>query len=107
MKKITASIVVYKNDPGQLTRAISSFLKSTVTGQLTIIDNSPTDFLKQFCYYPSVHYIFNGKNLGYGKGHNLAIRQYLNRSLYHLVLNPDVYFETDILEKLFHFMERN
>src|SRR5258708_729282 len=107
MEKITASIVVYKNDPGQLTRAMSSFLKSTVTGQLTIIDNSPTDFLKQFCYQQDVRYLSPGENLGYGKGHNLAIRQNLNRSLYHLVLNPDVYFGSDVLEKLFHFMESN
>jgi len=107
MEKITASIVVYKNDPGLLQRTIGSFLKSTVTGQLTIIDNSPTNSLKQFCCQPNVHYIFNGKNLGYGKGHNLAIHQQLNRSIYHLVLNPDVYFNHDVLEKLFHFMENN
>lgn len=107
MEKITASIVVYKNDPVLLRRAIDSFLKSTVTGPLTIIDNSPSDELRQMCSGHNLTYIFNNKNLGYGKGHNVAIRQYLDRSLYHLVLNPDVYFEPEVIEKLFYFMEDN
>ena len=107
MEKITASIVVYKNDPCLLKRAIDSFLRSTVTGPLTVVDNSPMDELRQTCDYPRVTYIFNNKNIGYGRGHNLAIRQYLNQSQYHLVLNPDVSFDHDVIEKLFYFMESN
>src|SRR6185369_3138475 len=103
MEKITASIVVYKNDPYLLRRAMDSFLRSTVTGPLTVIDNSPTDELRQSCNYASVTYIFNNKNLGYGKGHNLAIKPYLNESPYHLVLNPDVSFAHEVIEKLFYF----
>jgi len=52
-----------------------------------------------------LNYIFNNDNLGYGRGHNLAIKQCVDRSLYHLVLNPDVRFGPDVIEKLFHFME--
>jgi GT2 family glycosyltransferase len=107
MEKITASIVVYKNDPILLQRAINSFLKSTITGPLTIIDNSPTDELRGTCDSPGLTYVFNNKNLGYGKAHNLAIREYFNRTNYHLVLNPDVSFAHDALEKLYHFMEEN
>lgn len=107
MEKITASIVTYKDDPMLLKQAVDSFLKSTMTGPLAIIDNSPSDELRHTCEHPSVTYIFNNKNLGYGKGHNLAIRQFLNRSKYHLVLNPDVSFAHDVIEKLVHFMESN
>jgi GT2 family glycosyltransferase len=107
MENITASIVVYKNDPCLLKRAIDSFLRSTMTGPLTVIDNSPSDELRQSCEYENVTYIFNNKNLGYGKAHNLAIDRYLNRSLYHLVLNPDVSFNNEVIEKLFYHMESN
>jgi hypothetical protein len=107
MEKITASIVTYKDDPVLLKQAIDSFLKSTVTGPLAIIDNSPSDGLRHTCERPGVSYIFNNKNLGYGKGHNLAIRQFLDQSKYHLVLNPDVSFAHDVIEKLVHFMESN
>ena len=74
---------------------------------MTILDNSTTDEVRLSCYYNSVTYIFNNKNLGYGKAHNLAIRQYLNQSRYHLVLNPDVSFAHDVIEKLYDFMESN
>ncbi len=107
MEKISASIVVYNNEPKLLLLTINSFLHSTVSGPLTIIDNSPTDALRQVCSHLGVHYFFKGENLGYGKGHNFAINFHLENSIYHLVLNPDVYFETDVLEKLFHFMEAN
>jgi len=50
---------------------------------------------------------FNGDNLGFGKAHNLVLSECLDRSRYHLVLNPDVYFEPDVLEKLFTFMEEH
>jgi len=107
MEKITASIVVYKNDPFLLQRTINSFLNSSVTGSLTIVDNSPTDELRSTCNHQEITYIFNNKNVGYGKAHNLAIRECLNRSRYHLVLNPDVSFAPDVIEKLYRFMEEN
>jgi GT2 family glycosyltransferase len=107
MEKITASIVVYKNEHSLLTRAIESFLQSSMTGPLTVVDNSPTDELRQLCDYADVTYIFSNKNLGYGRAHNLAIKQYINHTRYHLVLNPDVSFDHDVIEKLFYFMESN
>src|SRR5258708_37110909 len=104
MEKIRASIVVYKTEPHLLMQAMESFLSSPLAGMLSIIDNSPTDSLRKICP-PHVEYIFNQKNLGYGRAHNIAMQQSLEKSLYHLVLNPDVYFNASTIEKLFHFME--
>ncbi len=105
MEKITASIVVYKTDPFLLKRAMNSFLNGSLTGKLTIIDNSPNDHLRKYSAIPGVTYIFNNKNLGYGTAHNIALQQNLDRSKYHLVLNPDVYFDSLTVEKIFDFME--
>ncbi|CAN5308523.1 glycosyltransferase family 2 protein [soil metagenome] len=105
MKKITASIVTYQNKASELERAITSFLSSTLTGELFIIDNSPTPIASEVCKKFNCHYIFTGSNLGYGKAHNLAMQKSIGQSSYHLVLNPDVYFESDVLKKLFDFME--
>lgn len=53
-------------------------------------------------------YIFNNANLGFGKGHNIALRKSIEENIsYHLVLNPDVYFEEGVLEELYNFMEEN
>lgn len=108
MEKITASIVTYNTDTLLLKRAVDSFLKSSLTGRLFIIDNSPKDSLRHYCEgVTGVTYLFNKKNIGYGKGHNIAIRQVLEQSQYHLVLNPDVYFDPWALEKIFYFMEEH
>ena len=105
MEKIAASIVVYKTDLKVLQRAVESFQKSTITGRLTIIDNSPADTLRDVCNSWGAHYIFSAKNLGYGNAHNIALKESLELAKYHLVINPDVYFERDAIEKLFDFME--
>jgi GT2 family glycosyltransferase len=105
MEKIRASIVVYKTAPSQLRHVVDCFLNSSLTGMLTVIDNSPTDQLRQLCKEKGVEYIFSSKNEGYGKAHNIALTKSIGRSKYHLILNPDVSFEPDTLEKIFYFME--
>lgn len=106
MEKVRASIVVYKTEPYLLKQAMESFLGSPLAGRLTIIDNSPTDYLRQFCKHEA-EYVFVGKNLGYGKAHNLAMLQSLDKAQYHIVLNPDVCFDPDVLGKIYDFMEDN
>jgi hypothetical protein len=107
MKDLTASIVAYKNPANILAQTIHSFLNSTSDSSLYIIDNSPTDQLKYLAYDPRITYIFNKKNVGFGAGHNISLRQILDKSKYHLILNPDVYFEPDVLVKIHHYIERH
>ena len=106
MKDLTASIVAYKNPADILAQTIRSFLSATQHSKLLILDNSPTDYLKYLADDPRVSYIFNGNNLGFGAAHNIALKQTLSTSKYHLVLNPDVYFEPDVIGKLYAYMER-
>lgn len=107
MKSISASIVAYKNPADTLAQAIHSFLTNTEDSLLYLIDNSPTDHLRCLAYDPRIIYIFNNRNVGFGAGHNISFHHVLNRSKYHLVLNPDVYFYEGVIEKLYHFMEKN
>lgn len=107
MEKITASLVIYNNDPATVQKAALSFLRCSLSGTLYVVDNSSTDKAREFFDYPNVVYLFSGSNLGYGKAHNVAIRKILETSNYHLVLNPDVYFEPNVLEALFYFMEEH
>lgn len=107
MKDLTASIVAYKNPATILAQTIHSFLNATQDSKLFLIDNSPTDQLKYLAYDPRITYIFNSKNLGFGAGHNISLRRIIDESKYHLVLNPDVYFETDVLLKLYDYMEQD
>lgn len=104
---ITASIVIYKNSLVLLQRAVYSFLNSTADGLLYLIDNSPTNVYSKHFQHPRIIYKFNNKNIGFGAGHNLALKEILkhSKSSYHVVLNPDVFFGNDVIKKLSSCME--
>lgn len=109
MVQINASIVLYHNKIDQLIKVINSFLDTTLNVRLYLIDNSSSDELKFVQNLDDrIEYIFNNANLGYGSAHNIAMKKSIDDSVpYHLVLNPDVYFENNVLESIFNYMQNN
>ncbi|MFO0450561.1 MAG: glycosyltransferase family 2 protein [Pseudomonadota bacterium] len=105
--RLTASIVAYKNDPKILAQTIQSYLLAAPNSKLYIIDNSPSSELQNLLADPRIDYIHNSKNVGFGAAHNFCIKQILNSSKYHLVLNPDVYFEESVISKVVELMEND
>lgn len=109
--KLSASIVLYKTKIEDLKRVIDSYFTYDGEKQLFLIDNSPTDSLKEIVKIYSnndIHYIFNNENMGYGKAHNIAIKKSIEQGLpYHIILNPDIIIEEGTLEKLTEYMERH
>ncbi len=109
--QVTASIVLYKPHSTVL-KAIQSFLNVTsLSTFLYLVDNSPTNHFQKsniaLLENKNVCYIFTGKNIGYGAAHNIALRRAINKSEYHLVLNPDIYFNADVIEKLYAYAIEN
>ena len=104
---LTISIVLYKTNSRLLRQVMDSVATCTLKYKLYLIDNSPTDALRSMATGPNIAYIFNNKNLGFGKAHNIAMRKAVDEALYHLVLTPDVQFEAAPLEKLFDRMQRD
>jgi len=105
---VTGSIVLYNNNILDVKNAIQSFLKSEQEVRLFLIDNSEKDTFKKLNNDSRITYIFNNQNLGFGKAHNIAIKLAIKKnSSYHVVLNPDVYFDTLVIPKLYQFMEKN
>ena len=107
--KLSASIVLYNTKIDELKRVIDSYFSYKGEKQLFLVDNSPTDRLKDIVkMYPDndICYIFNNENMGYGKAHNIAIKKSIEQNLpYHIILNPDIIIEKDVLEKLANYME--
>lgn len=95
--KISASIVIYKENKETLKKVIDSFLSiKDIKKEFIIVDNSPDNELKTFCEnFAGVRYIFSRENLGFGKGHNLAFKNLKEKSDIHMIINPDVYFYSD------------
>lgn len=104
---VTATIVTYKGSIEDLNKAVSSFLNTALNVRLYIIDNSPTDDLKKQFTDSRIEYIYNNKNVGFGRGHNIAIKKIISTTKYHLVLNPDIYFDVGVLEELLSYMDKN
>ena len=109
--KLSASIVLYNTKIDELKRVIDSYFAYTGEKQLFLVDNSPTDSLKEIVkIYPNndIYYIFNNENMGYGKAHNIAIKKSIEQGLsYHIILNPDIIIEKGSLEKLTEYMEQH
>ena len=104
---LTASIVLYNTPKHQIEGVFHSVLHGGVD-KLYIIDNSPSDrwriLEREYGEKIPIRYIHN-ENLGYGASHNLAMEEAIEMgSLYHIVLNPDIRFEHDVLPALTKFM---
>jgi GT2 family glycosyltransferase len=102
--KISASIVLYKTDPLELEHVYQCFIQSQVNFQLLLVDNSPDDRLRNVLKGNNIIYLYIGQNIGYGRGHNLAIKEIINKSEFHLVINSDISFLPDVIGSLVTYM---
>jgi len=101
--EITATIVLYNEDLQVLKKTVDSFLKIPLKKRLFLVDNSPTNCLKAYFNQEEIVYIYTGKNLGFGKAHNLVLDKV--SSPYHLLLNPDVIFNKEVIPALVKQLE--
>lgn len=105
---ITASVVLY-NTASQLLENVIKSYEPSEKRYLYIIDNSENE--SEFCKKidsPYIQYIFNNANIGYGAAHNIGIHKAIDLgSKYHIVLNPDIEFETEVLDKLCEYADEN
>ncbi len=102
---ISVSVVTYETPPDELRTLLGSLTRSRRRVDVWVVDNSPTEALRPIVEKAGVRYLPAGQNLGFGGGHNLAMRQMIESSTYHLVCNPDIRCGPDVLGALEAFME--
>ena len=104
---IYASIVTFHTKHKDLKRLIECVMSYPID-KLYIVDNSSNDELREFVKDNTrIHYI-HSLNLGYGSGHNVAISKSIDEGAsYHVVLNPDIYWDGDVIGSLKDYMESN
>ncbi len=95
---ITASIVLFKENLETIKKTIDSFLKTPLEKKLYLIDNSPINYLESHFEHLEIDYIYVGNNIGFGKAHNLVLDKI--NSDFHLILNPDVEFQSNVIPNL-------
>ena len=102
---ITASIVSYHHRLNELKKVIDCVLAEQVD-KLYIVDNSSDDRLRELAGTSDRIRYIHSINRGYGAGHNIAIQEAIELgSTYHVVVNPDIYFEKGVLKKLETYMD--
>ncbi|WP_426409056.1 glycosyltransferase [Bradyrhizobium ganzhouense] len=121
---LSISIVTYRSDVGAFRKALLALHRALAVASeayplsttLFIVDNScdpawsnclEATMLQAFPETATARaeFIKSTSNSGYGRGNNIAIEK--ARSDYHLVLNPDVYLESDALRGAISYMEHN
>ena len=100
--------MLFNNDVNMLQEIIKSFLSSELEVHLFLVDNSPIDFLKILKTDDRISYFHNPSNPGFGASHNVAIQKAIELgSKYHFIINPDVYFENNIITRMIEYMDRD
>ncbi|AJZ60564.1 glycosyl transferase 2 family protein [Paraburkholderia fungorum] len=117
---LSVSVVVYRSDVVQLNATLVSLAAACEAVRATngsfpitlyLVDNDgnlpdvSAAFNLLHVHNVIVTIISGQGNVGYGRGHNLAIER--SNSLYHLILNPDIELALDALEKAVDFFESN
>lgn len=105
--KVLVSCVLFKTPPQECRRVTEIVLRSPTPTHLIIVDNSPEPACLDFVDDCRVTVIKSPRNLGYGRAHNLAIALSRGKSLYHLVANTDLVFESSTIPALTNFMDEH
>lgn len=108
MFDVVCSLVIFKNKRSQLLDAINSFLNTELNIRLILIDNSPSNDLFDIVKDLRVEYLHNPSNPGFGASHNIAIKKAIElKADYHIVVNPDISFNGDIITPMINYMEND
>lgn len=91
---------MYQNDLKILQKTIDSFLQIPLKKRIFLIDNSKNNILEKEFIHADITYIFVGKNIGFGAGNNKILQHSEFNSKYHLILNPDVSFSSNVVLNL-------
>lgn len=101
---VVGSIVLYKTDVSEVEHSIRQFLAVPLNTHLCIIDNSPAPLRLPQLADPRISYYFAGRNLGYGRAHNIALHAAHPRARYNLVMNTDITYAPEVVTRLVEFM---
>jgi GT2 family glycosyltransferase len=102
----SGALVLYNNDRETILRAVKSFLEGSESASLYIVDNSPKEDLKDLFKDERIIYLHNPTNPGFGASHNIAINLSIKAGNdYHFVVNPDVYFDRDVIIRMVDYMK--
>jgi len=110
MKELTASLVVYNPDIPRVIETINSLFADAPNVELVIMDNSlkkgALENQLPHVLRNQIHYLWKGQNIGFGAGHNLAVKS-TKASKLHLFINPDITIKPGCLAKITEYFAKH
>lgn len=113
--RLSVSIVAYHNyeEILEALQTLERYTPPKLGTQIYIIDNGNDEehhsqsltFQQKIAAYTNIEYIDPGKNLGFGKGHNLVLDSL--KSEYHCIMNPDIVFIEDAFSPIIKYLDTN
>ncbi len=104
---LSFSVVTYHNEVSEIERLLKCVKDCTLPHRLTLVDNSNDEAMRNLTEKYNYTYRNSGGNIGFGAAHNLALRQNANHTGYHVIINPDVFFDEGTFEKVISFFEKS
>ena len=107
---LNISIVLYHPEWEQeVLPLVEELLRIKHLRMIYLLDNSETSSLPSvISRHEQIQYIFNGSNLGYGKAHNIALRESVyDKTELHLVMNSDIVVKAEDIDAMCAFMSEN
>ncbi len=102
---LAVSVVTHKTRPEELNTLLGCLRREAAVDCIYVIDNSPDSSLETVAAGDRTIYR-HVENRGYGASHNVAIRDSMLKGAdYHLVVNPDVFWDGEILTELTDYMD--
>ena len=97
--KVSACIVLY-HAPDSVLDSVQCLMDSDMPIDLYVVDNSPEDAMAERIRWqcPGANILPQQSNLGFGRANNVVLP--MLKSRYHLLVNPDVTFEPDLISRM-------
>ena len=89
---------------------VDELMKVDNLRMIYLLDNSEEQIspLPSSLSHPKLRYVFNGANLGYGKAHNIALRESAyDKTDFHLVTNSDIQVHAEDIDAMHDWMIAN
>lgn len=102
---LSVSLVLYNNRAEELCDLFKCFQLVNTSFKFIVVDNSSNDNLRVIVERHNFEYIHNPLNTGFGSAHNIALRRALDIGFkYHLIVNPDISFDHDVVTRMLDAM---
>lgn len=102
---VCVSFVLFGNEQEEIERAIAQAQATPINVHVILVDNSQPPLDLDFARRPGVTIVTAETNLGYGRGHNIALMASKGRCRYNLVMNTDLQMGPKVLPGMVAFMD--